>query len=204
MKNYEKKSDNYYTKYLKYKSKYLELKNLNNKKKLIGGVNIKFIIISHGFYDPELCRANHKPYEFTIPHGLTLHTFVPIGKILYCTNKTPKKVCDGIEKPLQSFVGGTNFPNYVIKSDEANSRKIFHSGVKRCDTNEIIFNIDDLFRGGMTYLFLNDIINYIIEYCKTNIKGITHAEIYLLFCLEGITEDYSRDILSDMFSDMKM
>ena len=168
---------------------------------LVGVVNVKLIISSHGFM---IRVVQIKPYEFSNPHGLTLHSFVPIGNIFYYSNKIPKKVYEGIEKPLEIFASGINFPNYVIKSDETNIKNFFHSGIKRCDTNEFILNIDDLFRSGITYLFLYDIILHIADYCKTHIKDITYTEIYLLFCLEGISNDYSTDILTDMFSKLKI
>lgn len=199
-----KLSKSYYNKYLKYKSKYLELKNnLKNSDKLVGGTVASFIILAHGFFNADMNRASAKPYDFTIQSGINIHTFVRIGETLYCTNKKPNRICQGTDKPTQSYITG-QFPNYVLKSDLSyppELRANFHSGVKRCDTNEIIINLDDRYLRGEQYLFLEDIVNEIIRYCMANIPGISHANIYLLTCLEGLSEDFTTDIKREVLTD---
>ena len=191
MKCQDKKLHNdFYKKYLKYKSKYLDLKKTQSISKLFGGDRIKYVVSSHGSMDTAINDEYRKPQTFLIPNGFTLHTFVPIGETLYCSNTKPNRVCNNSDKPLESYKD-IRFPNYILQSDLINSgdkKPAFFSGVKRCNGNKVIFNIDTIYSEGQKYVFLEDIINNILHDIKS-IPFVT-ADVYLLFCLGGLGNNY--------------
>ena len=157
--------------------------------------NERFVLSAHG------SASKRENFVFTIPRNIILFTYSNLNVCGNYENWSPNAVCNGTyPRPvIGRFTGGQTFPNFNLWADgdrESNksrdTKKTFHSGVKRCSDGHIVINIDampsiaNLTEKCRYRTTLDEIVDRIslIQVQEATLRGApTKAEIHLLICL---------------------
>lgn len=123
--------------------------------------------------------------HFELNRLTTIVIYDELGNSLQCSNADPGRVCYGQLRGRQSFEPGSFFPNYYLWNDE---NRAFYSGVKHCESNQVIINIDSLPDRpivGTEYVFkatLKEIVDHISSFGNP-------FTLHLLMCYSGLNKE---------------
>lgn len=96
-----------------------------------------------------------------LSYGITIHFYVNNNMIYDSKKNFQTKVCLGETIPHHSIKGGEMYPSSLFFTPDDYNK--FYSGVVNCNTREILINIDNDYRHGITLGRVIDILSEIVE-----------------------------------------
>ena len=106
------------------------INDLSNRDFFNNSLDLDYIIHSHG--------SGHDSESFIVPANTFIYVYSPLGSIL-CLKTSNNDICARRGTYHRVYGPGEEFPELYLTGDP---QRQWQSGIKRCDDNAIIFNIN--------------------------------------------------------------